>query len=253
MRRSLLLLALVLLARPLAATMTFVDGAPAAVELVAPSAGHVLVAGSDAELAWEPGEGGTLQGAEEWEAFLSLDGGATYPLRITPHLDLDVRRVRWRVPSVPTRDTRLLLRFGDERRETVVELPLTWTIVPASGGEAAALAESLAAPPPMVASGEPARAGERGVVAWVEGTRRGLGWRQVAGAPWLTMGARLDDPAAASDAIAAVVPRGSPAALAAPDSGAGTSSVARGGRPLPATSPRSPSLPILLQSNRRNE
>ena len=40
--------------------------------------------------------------AEEWEAFLSFDGGATYPVRITPHLDLELRRVRWQVPAIPT-------------------------------------------------------------------------------------------------------------------------------------------------------
>jgi hypothetical protein len=43
--------------------------------------------------------------AVEWEAFLSLDGGRTYPVRITPHLDLSIRRrFHFQVPAFPTRD-----------------------------------------------------------------------------------------------------------------------------------------------------
>src|SRR5437764_9664912 len=93
------------------------------VRLAAPRAGETLRAGDMAELAWEPFSQTGLPGhAEEWEAFLSFDGGATYPVRLTPHLDLALRRVRWQVPAIPTDDARLLLRFGDERRETAVAL-----------------------------------------------------------------------------------------------------------------------------------
>lgn len=141
------------------------------VTLLAPQPGEVLVAGSQAELAWEPA--GRLKDVEEWEAFLSLDGGRTYPVRITPHLDQDLRHVRWRVPGLPTSDARLLLRLGDEHRETAVELPHRFSIVRAPGVE----------PPFALAAvsrtvGEPALPGQAGVVAWVEGSRRGGGWRQ---------------------------------------------------------------------------
>src|ERR1051326_1470417 len=40
--------------------------------------------------------------AEEWEAFLSLDGGAYYAFRITPHLDVARRTFTWVVPNVDT-------------------------------------------------------------------------------------------------------------------------------------------------------
>jgi hypothetical protein len=101
----------------------------ASVQLVAPRAGATLAAGSTAELEWAPlALFDRFPKVEEWEAFLSLDGGATYPVRITPHLDQDLRRVRWQVPPIPTRDARILLRFGDERRETAVELPERFAI-----------------------------------------------------------------------------------------------------------------------------
>src|SRR5262245_26910998 len=102
----------------------FVATAP--VRLVAPQAGATLAAGSSSELEWAPLS--PLQGVEEWEAFLSLDGGETYPLRITPHLDRDLRRVRWQVPGIPTSQARLLLRFGDEHREAYLELPQRFSI-----------------------------------------------------------------------------------------------------------------------------
>src|SRR5436305_3006246 len=130
MRRPLLALAFaVLAATPAAAT---VRGEPALIRLAAPRAGETLTAGATAELAWtlqEPFK--QLEQVEEWEAFLSFDGGATYPVRITPHLDQELRRVRWQVPAIPTADARLLLRFGDERRETYVELPQRFAIAEA--------------------------------------------------------------------------------------------------------------------------
>src|SRR3954454_20904729 len=126
MRRSTRLLALACFVWGLfaLAALGLAKESGAAVELLAPQAGATLAAGSEAELAWTPGAGfSRLPDAEEWEAFLSLDGGATYPVRITPHLDQDLRRVRFRVPDLPAADARILLRFGDERRETVVALP----------------------------------------------------------------------------------------------------------------------------------
>ncbi|HEY2290287.1 MAG TPA: hypothetical protein VGM86_06235 [Thermoanaerobaculia bacterium] len=145
------------------------------IRLVAPQAGATLAAGSTAELEWAPGPGlAALPYVEEWEAFLSLDGGATYPLRITPHLDQDLRRVRFRVPSISTPDARILLRFGDERHETVVELPGRFAIAGSPVLESAFTFSGRAA-----SAGEPALPGRAGVVAWVEGSRRGNGLRQV--------------------------------------------------------------------------
>src|SRR5436305_1483801 len=158
----------------------FARGTGVPVRLVAPQAGATLAAGSTAELEWAPGSGlAGLPHVEEWEAFLSLDGGATYPLRITPHLDQDPRRVSWQVPAIPTADARLLLRFGDEKRETLVELPERFSIVAARGATAPAFLLEIQAP----ARGERARLDkdqrDDGVVAWVEGSRRGGALRQV--------------------------------------------------------------------------
>jgi hypothetical protein len=144
------------------------------VRLVAPRTGDMLAAGSAAEIEWAPlSSFQKLSKAEEWEAFLSLDGGKTYPVRITPHLDQDLRRVRFQVPPVPTADARLLLRFGDERRETAVELPQRFSIVPSPFQERAFALASLAPE-----RGEAALPGQDGVVAWVEGSRRGGALRQ---------------------------------------------------------------------------
>ncbi len=145
------------------------------IRLVAPQAGATLAAGSAAELEWAPGAGfAGLPRVEEWEAFLSLDGGATYPVRITPHLDQDLRRVRFQVPPIPTPDARILLRFGDERHETAVELPGRFAIAGSPAPEIGFAFSRRA-----VSAGEPALPGQAGVVAWVEGSRSGGGLRQV--------------------------------------------------------------------------
>ena len=151
------------------------SAAPAPVRLVAPADSGTLQAGSLAELAWEPLERfSSLAEIEEWEAFLSLDGGAHYTLRITPHLDRDLRRVLWQVPATPTDDARLLLRFGDEHLETAYELPQRFTIAaaPRSAFETAPVRLALG-------RGEPALPGQAGVVSWIEGTRRGGAARRV--------------------------------------------------------------------------
>lgn len=157
------------------ARMVLARDAAVPVRLVAPRAGATLLAGSPAELEWQtPEPFAWLADVEEWEAFLSLDGGTTYPIRITPHLDRGLHRVRWQVPGIPTPDARLLLRFGDERRESFLELPQRFSIVE-SPGTAWGFPLASVAPAP----GEPALPGHAGVVAWVEGSRRGGSLRQV--------------------------------------------------------------------------
>ncbi len=141
--------------------------------VVAPVAGAELVAGETAWLAWRRGPGlARFAQADEWEAFLSLDGGASFPVRLTPHLDLGRSRVAFRVPPVVSGDVRLLLRFGDEGVEREQPVPGRFRIVPAR-----ALLSVLRRRAP--AAGEPARPGDRGVVLWAEGARDGIGWREV--------------------------------------------------------------------------
>lgn len=162
---GLLLPVLFMAAAPLAAS-------PRA-RLLAPEDGATLVAGQFAVVEWQEAPAG----AEEWEAFLSVDGGRTYPLRVTPHLDLSIRRFSFQVPSLPTRSARVLLRFGDERREVEVETHQRFSIV--AGGPATWMPLRTA-----LSRGEKARPHEEGVVFWVEGARDGSGLRQVAVTPF---------------------------------------------------------------------
>lgn len=148
------------------------------VALAEPRAATVLAAGEPAVLSWQPLDGfGELGELDEWEAFLSLDGGGTYPLRVTPQLDLDLRRVLWRVPNLASDDARLLLHLGGraadgERFEIAVELPHTLRIAPPSS-------RRLVPPRWVLERGQAARPGEPGVVGWVEGSRRGEGLHEV--------------------------------------------------------------------------
>lgn len=147
----------------------------APVALTEPADGTVLVPGRTAVVAWEPTEAWTDEETsriEEWEAFLSVDGGASYPYRITPHLDWDISTFRFQVPGVASDDVRLLIRMGDERREVGFEMPGRFAI--ARAGILFALRRpSLAASGGVARRGEAARPGDAGVGTWVEGGRRG--------------------------------------------------------------------------------
>src|SRR5205085_5893160 len=114
--------------------------------------------------------------AEEWEAFLSLDGGHYYAFRITPHLDVERRQFTWIVPNVDTTNARILVRAGDERHETLFELPATFAIVRDARAE---LPRRAVVP---AVNGEAARDGEPGVVVWTDGDRRGGGLVEYASA-----------------------------------------------------------------------
>ncbi len=181
---------------PSSAAAGAVAAAPAgtAIELLAPQAAIPLVAGSKAVLQWAPRPGlATLPASEEWEAFLSLDGGKSYGFRITPHLDSDLRQILWDVPDTASADVRLLLRFGDERRETVIELPQRFTIAPVSPISALTATPAIIAVSAITAMlpssaaramlathpGEAARPGDQGVNVWAEGSRRGTARREM--------------------------------------------------------------------------
>src|SRR5689334_8248534 len=94
--------------------------------LVAPAAGATLRGGSFAEVRWTAAQ--LPASAEEWEAFLSVDGGKYYAFRVTPHLDIDLHRFTFVVPNVDTRNARILIRTGNEKRESLFESPSTFAI-----------------------------------------------------------------------------------------------------------------------------
>ncbi len=158
----------------LAATTASASSSDLPVRVTAPTRGASLQAGSEAVVAWTA-DRPLPPGVDEWEAFLSLDGGATYPLRITPHLDRALSRFTWRVPDLPTENARLLLRFGNEHDEREVDSGIVLTIRRAVTGDPTALLGDRV----VLHPGEAARPGQAGVIAWVEADRHGGGLRQV--------------------------------------------------------------------------
>ena len=141
--------------------------APAgALRWLAPADGALLTAGETATFAWEPGpEFSRLGAVHEWEVFLSLDGGRTWAVRLTPHFELSRTSATVRLPDLVSGDARLLLRVGDERIEHEVEVPVHLELRPATGVRLDRLAPARAS----FERGEPARAGRRGVVLWASG------------------------------------------------------------------------------------
>lgn len=144
---------------------------------VEPAAGARWTAGEAALLAWEPAGGfEALTHIEEWEAFLSFDGGATFTVRLTPHLDFARRQVRVRVPEIASPRAQLMLRVGDEVVEHEVATRVELEIVPArrpSPGIDRRLAWRF---------GEAARAGSKPTFLWSEGDRQGGRWIERASA-----------------------------------------------------------------------
>lgn len=99
-------------------------------------------------------------GAREWEAFLSLDGGRTYSVRITPHLSTNLHAFSWPMPWLESSDPRIRLRFGDGAREREFDVEGRWTIAPNTGSPLLATsARDFAASPAT---------GENDTAAWVD-------------------------------------------------------------------------------------
>lgn len=109
--------------------------------LEAPAAGDLLHPGDVVEIRW----GSLPVGLDEFELLLSVDGGASFPVRLTPQLDPCLRSVRWLVPNLSAPRARLRLRVGIDGHE--IEGP---------PGPVFAIAASPRAP----ASGLELRAGE---------------------------------------------------------------------------------------------
>src|SRR5260370_42169659 len=145
-------------------------GAPLAADQVRPvridqpANGTALIGGSTAVIQWS-GSVDRDRDIGEWEAFLSVDGGQYYSVRITPHLDISIHEFRWTVPNVSSRDARILLRFGNEETEQLIELPSTLRI---EAGIRQSAATRAAHRP-----GKPARPADPGGPRWAGRHRRG--------------------------------------------------------------------------------
>src|SRR5262245_22455712 len=81
--------------------------------MLSPGAGESLAPGSVVEVRW-----GSLcaagMKADEAELVLSLDGGATFPVRVSHELSPCETRYLWRVPVLATGRARLGVRIGHE-------------------------------------------------------------------------------------------------------------------------------------------
>ncbi|HET7436084.1 MAG TPA: hypothetical protein VFN10_15345 [Thermoanaerobaculia bacterium] len=141
--------------------------------LLAPAHGEVLAGGSTAVVEWSAG---ALDGhVEEWEAFLSVDGGAYYGVRITPHLDSHLRRFAFTVPNVAARDARILIRVGDEHREQAISFATSFAIRPTEARVFPFFAPIVEDEDEREArdEAEAARPGDEPVWEWVSGDREG--------------------------------------------------------------------------------
>jgi hypothetical protein len=108
---------LTLLVLALAAAATGVQASSVDSPAAAPGGAdgpEILSAGTVAEFAWNPGD---FSRADEMELVLSLDGGRTFPLRVTDDLSLAMRRISWRVPALPAEHARVALRVGCDEEE----------------------------------------------------------------------------------------------------------------------------------------
>jgi hypothetical protein len=91
-----------------------------------------VAAGRLVELRWR----GIPADIEEAELLLSLDGGRSYPVRLTPELEARTTSFRWRVPDLPTEQAVLMLRVGDEEGERTGALSSCFRILHVEGAPA---------------------------------------------------------------------------------------------------------------------
>jgi len=70
-------------------------------------------AGDLVELSWAPQDGHV----EELELLLSLDGGRSWHVRVSPELPGSSVRYRWVVPNLPSADARIRVRMRVDARE----------------------------------------------------------------------------------------------------------------------------------------
>ena len=123
--------------------------------LVSPAPAGIVHPGERVEIA----VAGAPADTDEWEAFLSLDGGRSFALRATPHLPAGERSFAWTVPALPPGPIRVKVRFGAGGVEREYVLAETFSVAPGAG--------ALVAPDLRGIGASPAP-GEDGTVAWVE-------------------------------------------------------------------------------------
>jgi hypothetical protein len=83
-------------------------------QLISPTAGQVLYPGQRIKVAWRVQLPHVDLGACETEVFLSLDGGQTFSMMISPAMDPKAQYFYWIVPNIPTNQAVMEVRFGCE-------------------------------------------------------------------------------------------------------------------------------------------
>ena len=112
---------------PFGAALAALVAAPLLAEdhFLTPGAGESLAPGSIVEVRWNSlCDGPKEREIDEAEVVLSLDGGKTFPIRVTPELKPCTARFLWKVPALPAAHARLALRAGIEERdrEEIIEV-----------------------------------------------------------------------------------------------------------------------------------
>jgi len=98
------------------AVAAFAQARPA--ELLEPVRGARIQPGAIVRVSWTPGASGERK-FDEMELVLSLDGGRSFPLRVTREVSPAEDFVLWRVPRLPSEHARIALRAGrGEKRES---------------------------------------------------------------------------------------------------------------------------------------
>ena len=83
--------------------------------LLSPTAGAVLYPGQIVRVEWRSSFPPIRLGACESEVWLSLDGGRTFTMWISPWMDPKAQYFYWTVPNTPTNQAVLDVRFGCEQ------------------------------------------------------------------------------------------------------------------------------------------
>jgi hypothetical protein len=108
----------VLFAVALSVASQFVNNSSAATgyssQLISPTAGQILYAGQKIRVEWRSILPPINLGACEMEVWLSLDGGRTFTMLISPWMDPKAQYFYWTVPNTPTTKAVLDIRFGCE-------------------------------------------------------------------------------------------------------------------------------------------
>jgi hypothetical protein len=83
-------------------------------KLISPTAGQVLHPGQTIRVEWRSVLPPINLGACEAEVWLSLDGGRTFTMCISPWMDPKAQYFFWTVPNTPTNAAVMDVRFGCE-------------------------------------------------------------------------------------------------------------------------------------------